>query len=234
MRAIFLRRLCAGVVGSMLVAPVAIAQQQGGAGGTSGTGQNTGAQTGATDQGTGQSGGNTSNASNYSGSSSVNQNSRSMFGGGSGTTNQGAGAGAGGTAGRSSTGRRSSTSTGQRGLTGTGLGASNLGRGGIGGQSGLQTNRQAARRAQFVTQLDQTSFASAPPDLISTLELRSTVEQSTSAAVPGGVQVVVNGSTVILSGKVSSPVESKLAERMALLEPGVRSVRNELVVETQK
>jgi osmotically-inducible protein OsmY len=78
--------------------------------------------------------------------------------------------------------------------------------------------------------LDPVSFATAAAEPGSTLQLRSTVEQSISVAVPSGIQVSIDGSTVVLSGNVGNAAESKLAERMALLEPGVRSVRNELVV----
>jgi osmotically-inducible protein OsmY len=64
-----------------------------------------------------------------------------------------------------------------------------------------------------------------------TLELRDTVQESITASVPGGVKVAVEGTEVVLTGTVSSDAERRLAELMAALEPGVRSIRNELVVE---
>jgi osmotically-inducible protein OsmY len=43
--------------------------------------------------------------------------------------------------------------------------------------------------------------------------------------------VEVDGQTVILKGKVPSEDERRLAEGLIRLTPGVRAVRNELIVE---
>lgn len=150
-----------------------------------------------------------------------------QFGTGSGTGGT-QGTGTTGRGGRGTIGGRTSTSSFGQGAGGLGgLGAGGAGRGGT---SSSQMNRQAERRAQVVTQLDQRSFAPAVSEPGSTLVLRSTVEQSVAAVSSAAIRVSMDGSTAVLSGPVSSAHESKLAERMALLEPGVRAVRNELVV----
>jgi osmotically-inducible protein OsmY len=46
----------------------------------------------------------------------------------------------------------------------------------------------------------------------------------------GGVNVSVQGDTVTLRGSVSSENDRLLAAQMAMLEPSVSSVRNELTV----
>ena len=46
-----------------------------------------------------------------------------------------------------------------------------------------------------------------------------------------GVDVVVQDNQIVLRGKVKTPEQSRLAENLVRLEPGVRSVRNELEVE---
>ena len=46
----------------------------------------------------------------------------------------------------------------------------------------------------------------------------------------GGVQVSMAGSVAILRGTVSSANDRQLAEQIAMLDPSVTSVRNELTV----
>jgi osmotically-inducible protein OsmY len=45
--------------------------------------------------------------------------------------------------------------------------------------------------------------------------------------------VTMDGSNAILSGTVSSEHDRQLIERMALLVPGVQTVRNELVIQNK-
>ncbi len=54
-----------------------------------------------------------------------------------------------------------------------------------------------------------------------------------SSALPSKqrIQVKVEGNTVVLMGKVADFREQKMAESLVRLTPGVRSVRNELIVE---
>lgn len=44
------------------------------------------------------------------------------------------------------------------------------------------------------------------------------------------IQALMSDGTVVLQGEVASPHDRALAEQLAMLEPGVRSVRNELAV----
>jgi osmotically-inducible protein OsmY len=103
----------------------------------------------------------------------------------------------------------------------------NLGGAGRTGTTGMQNNRQNERRAQYVTRI---SFAPPQSEPGATAQVRSAVEQSLMAIAPNGASVTMDGSTAVLTGTVASAHDRKLAERMALLEPGVRSVRNELAV----
>jgi osmotically-inducible protein OsmY len=111
---------------------------------------------------------------------------------------------------------------------GLGLGTSGGGLGGARGvNTAIQTNRQNDRRAQYVTRVDFGPAAA----IASSTEVATTVEHTLAAVVPNGISVAVEGSTAVLRGSVPSVQDRKLAEQMALLEPGVRSVRNELVVQ---
>jgi hypothetical protein len=62
-------------------------------------------------------------------------------------------------------------------------------------------------------------------------EVRAVIARSTSLSRPGNIQVEMEGQTVILKGKVPSEDERRLAEGLIRLTPGVRAVRNELIVE---
>jgi hypothetical protein len=133
-----------------------------------------------------------------------------------------------GTTGRGGSGSR--RPTGRTATTSLGLGLGTSG-GGLGGARGvntaIQTNRQNDRRAQYVTRVDFGPAAA----IASSTEVATTVEHTLAAVVPNGISVAVEGSTAVLRGSVPSVQDRKLAEQMALLEPGVRSVRNELVVQ---
>ncbi len=73
------------------------------------------------------------------------------------------------------------------------------------------------------------SFTAPPPtDRIATLSHRLTAAVSADPANP--IEVVLEGETAILRGVVVSDRARSLAERLALLEPGVAEVKNELVV----
>ncbi len=45
------------------------------------------------------------------------------------------------------------------------------------------------------------------------------------------IQARLDGSTAVLSGKVATAQQADLLSRLAMLEPGVSSIRNELTVE---
>jgi hypothetical protein len=67
-----------------------------------------------------------------------------------------------------------------------------------------------------------------------TSAVAKTVATSMGAGKPGGrfggVQVTMAGSVAILRGTVSSTNDRQLAEQVALLDPSVTSVHNELTV----
>jgi osmotically-inducible protein OsmY len=123
-----------------------------------------------------------------------------------------------------------------------GLQGANLGNAGRGGSQGTQINRQTERRAQYSTRINFQanapvsaaaggSMSDAASIGSSTLQIRTAVERSMASIAPAGTTVTMDGSVAILSGKVASDNQRKLAERMALLVPGVQSVRNELVLQ---
>jgi len=60
--------------------------------------------------------------------------------------------------------------------------------------------------------------------------LRNILNRSTSLSNPGGIDVVMEEGVVIIRGRVASEDEARLAENMLRLSPGVRELRNELVV----
>ena len=134
-----------------------------------------------------------------------------------------------GTTGRGGSGSRRTTQ--RNATTSLGLGSSSLGAGvARGANTSIQTNRQNDRRAQFVFRPD---FGPAAAVATPTAEVAATVEHTLAAVVPTGITVAVEGSTAVLTGAVPSVQDRKLAEQMALLEPGVRAVRNELVVQSK-
>jgi hypothetical protein len=135
-----------------------------------------------------------------------------------------------GRGGRGTIGGRTGTALGQGGLGGLNIGQQ--GRGGNFGNQQMQNNRQTQRRAQYATRV---AFAPATPSAASSpaTDTRTAVAESIAAIVPDGVQVVMEGSMAVLSGTVPSQEDRRLVERMALLEPGVRTVRNDLQVQVQ-
>ncbi len=227
MHSSFVRNLAAGVVGSTLIASTAFAQQ--GSGGTQGSSTSTGGTTTNSSQTTTGAtsttgGGMTSSGLPGTSNTPAGLNLQGMqFGNTSGTSsNQGS---TGSSRGRGTIGGR--TSTGNLGTGSLGLGGSNLGGGSRSSLSTSQMNRQAERRAQYSVRPD---FGPPITEPGSAATVRTSIERSVASVSPMGVKVSMDGSTAILTGPVSSAHESKLAERMALLEPGVKAVRNELVV----
>jgi osmotically-inducible protein OsmY len=57
------------------------------------------------------------------------------------------------------------------------------------------------------------------------------IARSTSLSTAGNIQVEVEGQTVFLKGKVPSDDEPRVAEGLIRFTPGVRAVRNELILE---
>lgn len=125
-----------------------------------------------------------------------------------------------------------------------GLGFTQLGRGGLGGlgqpgqlgqfnQLGGQGNLgRTQQQMPIPVRLGFPAVHSRPNDAAVRFQTRLT--RIPSLAHLTGVQAVVEGSTVVLRGTVPTEHDREVLERVALLEPGIAAVRNELVVETQQ
>jgi hypothetical protein len=64
-----------------------------------------------------------------------------------------------------------------------------------------------------------------------TADLRSVIARSTDLEANGKIQVSLDNGTVVLKGTVADPDQRRLAEKLLLLTPGVKNVRNELVLQ---
>jgi len=210
-----LGKWAAGLLAASLVATEASAQQQGGQTGSTGA---TGGTTGTNNALSGISGNSGQQGGTNANFSGINLDN-SMIGGRQTGSGAAQGTRSSNRAGRSTRGRtQSAVRTGA--ITG--------GRGGV-GQNSLNTQRRDSRqRAQYSMAIEPIAMSIEPRP---TLELRDTVQESITASLPGGVKVAVEGTEVVLIGAVPSDADRRLAELLASLEPGVRSVRNELVVE---
>jgi BON domain len=94
----------------------------------------------------------------------------------------------------------------------------------------MSFNTVGMRRAPSFTTTLGFAPAAAPPPSAMQIAL-GTVYQGTSQLSPNSnIQVVVNGGIVVLRGRVANENERRVAEGMARLEPGVREVRNELII----
>ena len=61
-------------------------------------------------------------------------------------------------------------------------------------------------------------------------DLQSVLARTSALTRPGGIEVTMDGPTVVLRGQVADDDERRLAENVLRLSPGVRGVRNELQV----
>jgi osmotically-inducible protein OsmY len=117
--------------------------------------------------------------------------------------------------------------SGLGGLTGFG-GAAGLGQTGLQGATGTGAQTQQRVRAQMA--LGFTPRAVAAPQLGNQLASRLARVGQLQSSLP--VQVELVGRTAVLRGTVDSDHARDLAERLAMLEPGVSAVQNELTVGT--
>lgn len=62
-------------------------------------------------------------------------------------------------------------------------------------------------------------------------QARATIASTTSLPSAQRIQVMLDGSTIVLRGKVGDDDERRLAENVLRLTPGVRDIRNELAVD---
>jgi hypothetical protein len=129
-------------------------------------------------------------------------------------------------AGDQAAGRRSTTQS-----FGSSFGGSLFGGGRGGSSTAGRQNRDNSRRAQYSTRVE---FA-APRGAAATSAQAGSAARGISqslATLPGlKVQVRIEGSTAVLNGTAESASDRRVAERMALLEPGVRSVQNDITVQ---
>lgn len=72
----------------------------------------------------------------------------------------------------------------------------------------------------------------APPVSVVTSAVNRSFHSPTLSSRFGGIQVSLDGDTAVLRGTVASANDRQLAEQMALLEPQISSVRNELMIGT--
>jgi osmotically-inducible protein OsmY len=114
------------------------------------------------------------------------------------------------------------------------MGRGQQGMQGMNGQFGEMFDNQSAEQLQnqrrFRTKL---SLGFAPtPKLATTFASASSIRltRSLERSVGTGVQVQLADATVVLTGTVPTSTEKMLAEQLALLEPGVGRVQNDLVV----
>jgi hypothetical protein len=123
---------------------------------------------------------------------------------------------------------------GNAGLFSLGVGAN---RGGFGGGNFNSGNRNSMMNQNQTTNTPQVrmtlSLGFTPRPYTST-EVSSRFT-SRLPRIPGlssatGVDAKMDGRTVVLQGVVASSSQRELVERLALLEPGISAVRNELVV----
>jgi len=129
--------------------------------------------------------------------------------------------------------------TGQFGAGQYGAAGGQYGGGAYGqGQNNNRNNRQLAEgqdvrsRSEIPITTTYTigfNTPSAPPSAIST-KISGQLNRSRSIASAGGVNVQIVGKTAVLQGTVASDHDRALAQQLAMLEPGVSQVKNELQV----
>lgn len=96
---------------------------------------------------------------------------------------------------------------------------------------GTMAGRGGTRTTGEISAVVEVGFQFQPPppvEVATTLQTR--LEKVGITGVGSPVQATIEGDTVVLRGTVASSYERLLAENLARLEPGVRQVRNELVV----
>lgn len=213
-------RSAGSVALATLLTPTLVAAQQGQTGTTnSGSGQ-----TAQTSQGTSNTGASLRDSAGVQGlaelsSMAATESTNDVFSGSRADPRAGATTGGGSTTGLGS------------GLAG-GLGGSLFG--GSNRQGSSTTRRDTSRRAQYNMRLDLGSgpqSGSAAPVVARAASIRG-LNQSFTRLNGVTAQARIEGSTLVLEGTATSTQSRELASRLALLEPGVRSVQNNLVVTT--
>ena len=116
------------------------------------------------------------------------------------------------------------------------FGGGRQGQGGRGGQNGgnSQNQRRMTYRPQRSVAFDVPAVASEAQaaNVVQTYRQSAARTRGVKLASGANINAQSQGGTLVLSGRVSSAHDKALAERIALLEPGVSKVRNDLVVES--
>jgi hypothetical protein len=92
------------------------------------------------------------------------------------------------------------------------------------------TNSAANSRYMVRVKTDISSIAPITSSTKTSAVLADRLTRSTRIGHQGPIQVRLEGATAVLTGYVTTVHDRALAERVALLEPGVAAVRNELLV----
>ncbi|MCA9200547.1 MAG: BON domain-containing protein [Planctomycetales bacterium] len=164
--------------------------------------------------------------------------------GGLGGMTGGLGMGAGGLGGIGGTSRLGGGGLGTGGLTGglTGAGvgsngmgiasmnAGGMGAGGFGGQTGFGAAGNANRSINFQTQMKVRFRHPERSTTISSSDLQQRLNHSSRIPASSNVQVQSQGQTVTLTGYVPNDEARVLAVQLALLEPGVTDVVDQMTV----
>jgi osmotically-inducible protein OsmY len=106
------------------------------------------------------------------------------------------------------------------------------GRMGMAGRMGMTRQQQQSMQtqAQVRTRL-AVGFRYATPVITSTAtRFQSRLNRCPHLNLPAPVQVTVDGDTLVLRGAVGSAHDRDLAATLAMLEPGISAVRNELTI----
>lgn len=127
--------------------------------------------------------------------------------------------------------------TGNR-LGTTGLGSPGLGSTGLGMGTGIGATRQTANGFSTNGIPPSTRYVTTPgftPTPTSSVRtplpgLQQILMRSSALANPGAIQVLQEDAVIVLRGQVGTDRERRLAESILRLTPGVREVRNELVL----
>ncbi len=100
-------------------------------------------------------------------------------------------------------------------------------------QNAASTGNRSTRSGSTIRPRQQIAFSYPQPKLTAITARLQIRMKKFEQSRPGmnGIAIALNADhSITLSGQVASPESKKLAEIMARMEPGVRSVRNELVV----
>ena len=97
-----------------------------------------------------------------------------------------------------------------------------------------QQNRQGGQQRQQLRTSMSLGFApkaGVAHTTVATTKLQTRLTKLPVLATTSSVKVELEGSEVVLRGTVSTESDRELVEGIAMMEPGIESVRNELVVD---